>query len=171
MSAQLILFGVLAALTLVSGLGMIISKNPVRSALCLVIVLFSVALLFLTLNAAFIAAIQIIVYAGAIMVLFLFVIMLLNLGAGERQVDRLGASQILAGAAAGVVVITILAAVIAAIPVSPDHKMLAAGMVGPTEIGLALYSSDNPWLYPFEVVSILLLVAAVGAIMLAKKRI
>ena len=158
-------------MTLVAGLGMVISKNPVRSALCLVVVLFSVALLFLTLNAAFIAAIQIIVYAGAIMVLFLFVIMLLNLGGGEREVDRLGTPQVLASAAAGVLVITILAAVIAAIPVLPEHKMLAAGMMGPREIGLALYSADNPWLYPFEVVSILLLVAAVGAIMLAKKRI
>ena len=79
---------------------MILQDNPVRSALYLVLVLFSVAMLFLSLHAVFIAAVQIIVYAGAIMVLFIFVIMLLNLGTPERIVDRLKPQKPLAWVAA-----------------------------------------------------------------------
>ncbi len=93
MTGQLILFGVLAAIAVVCGIAMIMQDNPVRSALYLVLVLFSVALLFLSLHAVFIAAVQMIVYAGAIMVLFIFVIMLLNLGTPERVMDRLKPQQ------------------------------------------------------------------------------
>ena len=166
MTAQLILFGVLAAVAVVCGIAMIVQDNPVRSALYLVLVLFSVALLFLTLHAVFIAAVQVIVYAGAIMVLFIFVIMLLNLGTPERIVDRLKPQQPLA-VVAGVAVILVLATIIAAVPA--PKASVPAGLVGPNEIGLTLFTAD--WLFPFEVVSILLLVAAVGAVMLAKKRI
>ena len=145
---------------------MVLADNPVRSALFLVLVLFSVALLFLSLHAVFIAAVQIIVYAGAIMVLFIFVIMLLNLGTPERVVDRLKPQQpISVLAAAGI--IAVLATIIATVPVKP--QMLPETIVGPSEIGLKLFTAD--WLFPFEIVSILLLVAAVGAVMLAKKRI
>jgi len=108
MTAQLLLFGVLAAIAVVCGIAMILVDNPVRSALYLVLVLFSVALLFLSLHAVFIAAIQVIVYAGAIMVLFIFVIMLLNLGTPERIVDRLKPQQPLA-VVAGLAVIAVLA--------------------------------------------------------------
>lgn len=166
MTAQLVLFGILAAIALVCGVSMILADNPVRSALFLVLVLFSVALLFLSLHAVFIAAVQIIVYAGAIMVLFIFVIMLLNLGTPERVVDRLRPQQPLSVLAA-VGVIAVLATVIASVPVK--SQMLPETIVGPTEIGLKLFTAE--WLFPFEIVSILLLVAAVGAIMLAKKRI
>jgi NADH-quinone oxidoreductase subunit J len=166
MTAQLILFGVLAAIAVVCGIAMILVDNPVRSALYLVLVLFSVALLFLSLHAVFIAAIQVIVYAGAIMVLFIFVIMLLNLGTPERIVDRLKPQQPLS-LLAGLAVIAVLATIIAAVPARP--QTLSTGLVGPYEIGMKLFTAD--WLFPFEVVSILLLVAAVGAVMLAKKRI
>lgn len=166
MTAQLVLFGILAAVAVVCGICMVLADNPVRSALFLVLVLFSVALLFLSLHAVFIAAVQIIVYAGAIMVLFIFVIMLLNLGTPERVVDRLKPQQPLSLLAA-VGVIAVLATVIASVPVKP--QMLPETIVGPSEIGLKLFTTD--WLFPFEVVSILLLVAAVGAVMLAKKRI
>lgn len=166
MTGQLILFAVLAAIAVVCGIMMVLSDNPVRSALYLVLVLFSVAILFLTLHAAFIAAVQIIVYAGAIMVLFIFVIMLLNLGTPERIVDRLKPQKVLSPIL-GLVVVGILAAVIASVPASAQN--LPASMVGPYEIGIALFSPD--WLFPFEAVSILLLVAAIGAVMLAKKRI
>ena len=174
MTGQLILFAVLAAVAVVCGIAMIMQDNPVRSALYLVLVLFSVALLFLSLHAVFIAAVQIIVYAGAIMVLFIFVIMLLNLGTPERIVDRLKPQQWLS-VVAGLAVIAILAIVISTVPI-PAHTMLPTGLVGPQEIALGmdgnnsgLFSKD--WFFPFEVVSILLLVAAIGAVMLAKKRI
>ncbi len=166
MTAQLVLFGILAAIAVVCGICMVLADNPVRSALFLVLVLFSVALLFLSLHAVFIAAVQIIVYAGAIMVLFIFVIMLLNLGTPERVVDRLKPQQPVSVLAA-IGVIAVLAFVIASVPVKP--QMLPEAVVGPSEIGLKLFTAD--WLFPFEVVSILLLVAAVGAVMLAKKRI
>jgi NADH-quinone oxidoreductase subunit J len=166
MTLQLILFGILAAISIVCGVAMILQENPVRSALFLVLVLFSVALLFLELHAVFIAAVQIIVYAGAIIVLFIFVIMLLNLGTPERIVDRLRPQKYISWVV-GLVVVGVLATVIASIPAKP--ALLPATLTGPYEIGMTLFSAD--WLFPFEVVSILLLVAAVGAVMLAKKRI
>jgi NADH-quinone oxidoreductase subunit J len=166
MTLQLILFGILAAISIVCGIAMILQENPVRSALFLVLVLFSVALLFLELHAVFIAAVQIIVYAGAIMVLFIFVIMLLNLGTPEHIVDRLRPQKYISWIV-GLVVVAVLATVIASIPAKP--ALLPATLTGPYEIGMTLFSAD--WLFPFEVVSILLLVAAVGAVMLAKKRI
>ena len=166
MTGQLVLFGILAAIAVVCGVAMIMQDNPVRSALYLVLVLFSVAILFLSLHAVFIAAVQVIVYAGAIMVLFIFVIMLLNLGTPERVVDRLKPQQPLS-VLAGLAVIAVLATVIATVPA--HSQTLPAGLVGPQEIGLRLFTAD--WLFPFEIVSILLLVAAIGAVMLAKKRI
>ena len=166
MTAQLILFGVLAAIAVVCGIAMIMQDNPVRSALYLVLVLFSVALLFLSLHAVFIAAVQIIVYAGAIMVLFIFVIMLLNLGTPERVIDRLKPQQPLS-VVAGIAVILVLATIIATVPA--HSQRLSTELIGPYEIGMKLFTAD--WLFPFEIVSILLLVAAVGAVMLAKKRI
>lgn len=166
MTPQLILFAVLAAVSIVCGVAMILQDNPVRSALYLVLVLFSVAVLFLELHAVFIAAVQIIVYAGAIMVLFIFVIMLLNLGTPERVVNRLRPQTPFAWVV-GVFAILILTSVIVTVKATPQQ--LPAGLTGPYEIGMALFSPN--WLFPFEAVSILLLVAAIGAVMLAKKRI
>ena len=166
MTGQLALFACLAALAVVSAILMVINSNPVRSALYLVLVLFSVAILFLSLYAPFIAAIQIIVYAGAIMVLFIFVIMLLNLGTPEKVLDRLRPQGPLS-VVAGLAVVGILAGVIYSLPTRATS--LPQTLTGPLEIGQYLYASN--WLFPFEVVSILLLVAAVGAVMLAKKRI
>lgn len=162
---------VLAVIAVVCAISMVVQDNPVRSALNLVLVLFSLAIMYLTLNAAFIAAIQIIVYAGAIMVLFVFVIMLLNLGAGETLLDRLKPLRALSLAVAIVLGSIIAWAVVGQAHPSQHGLSLSQAMVGPQEIGVALYSSDSIWLFPFEVVSILLLVAAVGAVMLAKKRI
>ncbi len=166
MTGQLILFCVLAVIALTCAVALILQDNPVRSALYLVLVLFSVAILFLMLHATFIALVQVIVYAGAIMVLFIFVIMLLNLGTPEVIRDNLRPQQFF-GPAVGVVVAGLLTAVLAAGAAAPQS--LPDTLTGPTEIGLALFSPD--WLFPFEVVSILLLVAAIGAVMLAKKRI
>ena len=162
---------VLAVIAVVCAISMVVQDNPVRSALSLVLVLFSLAIMYLTLNAVFIAAIQIIVYAGAIMVLFVFVIMLLNLGSGETLLDRLKPLRALSLAVAVVLGSIIAWAVVGQAHPSQHGLVLSQTMVGPQEIGVALYSSDSMWLFPFEIVSILLLVAAVGAVMLAKKRI
>ena len=166
MNGQLIFFAVLAAISIVCAIGMIVTDNPVRSSLYLVLVLFSVALLFVALHATFLAAVQIIVYAGAIMVLFVFVIMLLNLGSPEKSVDKLRAQKWVAPLLCAVVV-ALLASVITALPAKTT--LLPPQLDGALEIGKGLF--QPVWLFPFEAVSILLLVAAIGAIMLAKKRV
>src|ERR1700712_4567284 len=88
-SAQILLFVIFGLGALATGVTMVLYPNPVRSALFLVLNLFCVAVLYLLLNAYFLAVVQVIVYAGAIMVLFLFVIMLLNLGTPDRSIDKL----------------------------------------------------------------------------------
>jgi len=164
--ANTILFAILAAISVLCAVGVVINDNPVRSALSLVGVLFSVAVLFLTLHASFVAAVQVMVYAGAIMVLFLFVIMLLNLGTPEQVVNRLkpqGPLSVLAG----VVLVAVVAGVVAAVPQA--SVPLSTQMSGAYEIGTTIFTGQ--WLFPFEAVSILLLIATIGAVVLAKRRI
>ncbi len=170
---SVVLFWILAVISVGSAMLVVINKNPVRSALFLVVHFFVLAVLYLTLSAQFIAAVQIIVYAGAIMVLFLFVIMLLNLGAPEALVERGG----MQGPVAIILTMAFFAALTAAGAVSaglgPSRatpETLATG--GTVEsIGIGLFDGTKPWLFPFEVTSILLLVGIVGAIILAKRRI
>jgi NADH-quinone oxidoreductase subunit J len=168
MNGQLVLFALMATIAVVCALGVVIMDNPVRSALCLVLVLFSVAVLFFTLHAVFVGAVQIIVYAGAIMVLFIFVIMLLNLGTGEIDKDRMAVPKWAAIIGAGAT-LAVIAAALVAVPSTYVHPRLADHLTGPDAIGFELFQAN--WLFPFEVISILLLVAAIGAVMLAKKRI
>jgi NADH-quinone oxidoreductase subunit J len=148
-------------------------KNPIYSALSLLIMFFHVAGLYVTLHAEFLAAVQIIVYAGAILVLYLFVVMLLNV----RREDRYH-SQAPAGAFLGLAILTEVvllffqqhyAAPPPGQPGPPDGTVQPAlEAVGNTEtIGEVLYSI---YLFPFEVASLILLVAMIGAIILAKKK-
>ena len=141
-------------------------RNPIYSALSLLIMFFHVAGLYVTLHAEFLAAVQIIVYAGAILVLYLFVVMLLNL----RQDDRYHRQWPMA---AGVGVALIVEAVILTVmkgwttPVVASGKEATVGGTSNTAaIADVLYST---YLLPFEVASLILLVAMIGAIMLAKK--
>ncbi|MBC8137783.1 MAG: NADH-quinone oxidoreductase subunit J, partial [Fibrella sp.] len=112
LAPQVLLFLTFGFGALATALTMLLHPNPVRAALFLVLNLFCVAVLYLLLNAYFLAAVQVVVYAGAIMVLFLFVIMLLNLGSPDRTVDRLRSQQPLAALAglvlAGAVAITLV---------------------------------------------------------------
>ena len=173
LNVQVFLFALFALHALATGILMVVQTNPIRSALFLVLNLFSVAVLYLLLNAWFLAAVQVIVYAGAIMVLFLFVIMLLNLGAPDRAVDKLKLQQpfaVLAG--------MILAGVIGwfalkdvANPVLTGAEQTQSSLMGTVEqIGITLYNPAYPWLFPFEVTSILLLIAVIGSVVLAKRR-
>lgn len=162
-------FVVIAIVAILGGAGMVLSDNPVHSALFLIVNLFCVAVLYLSLSAEFLAVVQVIVYAGAIMVLFLFVITLLNPirsagprpSAGRAWLAGILALLLLAEAAA--VVVTGAAA---GAPVPPLPAAIAADNV--RAIGALLYGQ---YLFPFEVTSILLLVAIVGATVLAKRRI
>jgi NADH-quinone oxidoreductase subunit J len=141
-------------------------RNPIYSALALLIMFFHVAGLYVTLHAEFLAAVQIIVYAGAILVLYLFVVMLLNL----RQDDRYHRQWPMAGAVG--VTLVIEAIILTAMkgrttPVVTSGTETTVGGTSNTEaIGDVLYST---YLFPFEVASLILLVAMIGAILLAKK--
>ena len=164
-----ILFYVFATMTVLSAVLVVAHRHPVYSAVFLIQTLFAVAGLFLLLNAQFIAAIQVLVYAGAIMVLFLFVVMLLNLGRVPRVSLRLLGLKIAAGAA----VVALLYVVIITVrhgDVGRVTDEVSPGVireVGHTElIGQLLFTE---FLFPFEVVSVLLLAAMVGVVVLAKQ--
>ena len=157
-----ILFYAFAALALICGVMVLASRNPVNSAMFLVLTIAFLAGLFVLLEAFFLAAIQILVYAGAVMVLFLFVIMLLDLKVEERRrIKTLG----IAGAIISVgTILAIFFKSLGSTPLSatraPDFK------AGTMELGHLLFSQ---YLLPFEIISVLLLVAMVGVILLSKK--
>lgn len=161
-----ILFYVFAFLTLACGVLVVanpFSRNPVTSAMFLVLTIISMAGLFVLLHAFFLAAVQILVYAGAVMVLFLFVIMLLDLKDEERRkVKKLGllTGLISVGAIAGIFVKSLLAT-------RPGAGLPSPTTIGDTaNLGTMLFTK---YLLPFEIVSLLLLVAMVGVILLSKK--
>jgi NADH-quinone oxidoreductase subunit J len=141
-------------------------RNPIYSALALLIMFFHVAGLYVTLHAEFLAAVQIIVYAGAILVLYLFVVMLLNL----RQDDRYHRQWPMAGIVGATLVIEAIILTVmkgwTAPVVTAGTETTVRGTTNAGAIGDVLYST---YLFPFEVASLILLVAMIGAIMLAKK--
>ena len=151
---------------------MITTKNPVRSALALVTTFLCVAVYYITLSAQFIAAVQVIVYAGAIMVLFLFVIMLLNLGAPQALEEKGSLQPVIAWSLGGILLLTLTAARSLFTLNSPQAGANVYEPLGTVRaIGLNLFDPAQPWLFPFEMTSILLLVATVGAIIMAKRQV
>ncbi|MCF6157004.1 MAG: NADH-quinone oxidoreductase subunit J [wastewater metagenome] len=164
------LFYIMAAVAVVSAVYLIFEKNPVYSILYLVMILISIAVLYLLLGAQFIAAVQIIVYAGAIMVLFLFVVMLLNLSAKEELKDALSFQKIPA-IVMGIVLLSAIGIILRSkIPLGKQGEYTSAYVhdVGNTQlIGKLLFTK---YLLPFEITSILLFIAAIGAIILAKRK-
>jgi NADH-quinone oxidoreductase subunit J len=168
-----IVFWLFAVSSIVSAAICITRKSPVASALWLVGTMFSLAAIFLLLDAQFIAAIQILVYAGAIMVLFLFVIMLLNLGRSGPQ-DMLGwVGRLVMLAVAGLLGVELWVLARAA---PSDQLVLTGESVADlaTEHGAVGMMSEplfHGFLLPFEITGILLLAAIVGAVVLAKRRI
>jgi NADH-quinone oxidoreductase subunit J len=157
-------FALLAAAIVLSALGVILVRNPVRSALCLVLTLFFLAVLFLFLDAHLVGALQIIVYTGAIMVLFLFVIMLLNL-----QTDPAESSAVTTLSAAGALCTLFVGILIYMVGSVPSVAGPAAQRFGTIEsVAEALFLRLT---LPFEITSVLMLVAIVGAVVLAKRSI
>ncbi|MCX6641139.1 MAG: NADH-quinone oxidoreductase subunit J [bacterium] len=162
-----VFFVILAVVTVFSALMVILQKNPMTSVLFLILAFFSTAALYVLLSAPFLAAVQIIVYAGAIMVLFLFVIMLLNLNRikeeGSPLLKALG--MMVAG------MLLVIAAVVIRSTVIPSDSGFVAGTepgFGSVEaIGRSLFTT---YLLPFEIASFLLLAAIIGAVVLAKKK-
>jgi len=144
----------------------VVFRNPIYSALSLLVMFFHVAGLYVTLHAEFLAAIQIIVYAGAILVLYLFVVMLLNVKRDERY-NQQGTVAVFLGVVLlteALLLVLSRGLTVAAPDPGPEG---AAKAVGNTEsIGEVLYST---YLFPFEIASLILLVAMIGAIVLAKR--
>ncbi|MBN1203689.1 MAG: NADH-quinone oxidoreductase subunit J [Myxococcaceae bacterium] len=167
MNIEQVLFGAFAFLTLLSAGLVIFARSPISSAMALVSTFFFLAGIYVLLWAHTVAALQVLVYAGAIMVLFLFVIMLLNLG-DELPGSRLTFSRILGGgAAAGL--FAVLALAIARVPGRVADLGTQQESFGTLKaIGASIFTT---WLLPFEAVSLLLLVAMVGAVVVAKSRI
>lgn len=162
---QDILFYIVAFLTLVFGFLVVLnpfSRNPVTSAMFLVLTIASLAGLFVLLHAFFLAAVQILVYAGAVMVLFLFVIMLLDLKAEERQ--RPTVLRLLTGlVAVGAILFAFLHSALDLAPPAYSSSDLDGGT---RALGNLLF---RDYLLPFEILSVLLLVAIVGVVLLSKK--
>ncbi len=163
---ELILFGLFATLAVVCGVSLVVQKHPISSALSLIGVMGSLAVLYLLLGAEFIAAVQLIVYAGAIMVLFVFVIMLLNTGA-ESSLGKSWPSRLL-GIPLLTVFLALLAYLIQHLAPSLGRARFGDFPSGARDIGRSLFTK---YLLPFEVTSVLVLIAILGAIVLARKEI
>ena len=162
MILDVILFYGAAIVAIASGLFVISQRNPINSALSLIITMCSLAVMFAMLGSGFIAVLQVVVYAGAIMVLFLFVIMLLN--AKQEEGERMGGIG-RAGIILGVILAVQSVIVVwrGSLSLPTNHQEMAS-----VDVARGLFS-DPRFLYPFEATSILILAAMVGAIVVARK--
>jgi NADH-quinone oxidoreductase subunit J len=167
--AETLFFLLVAAVALISGLMVVTCKNPINSALSLILTFFCLATFYVMLNAPFMAAIQVIVYAGAIMVLIVFVIMLLNI---RSEAGKRGAHTVFFSSVIGALGLVEALYFISKSSLTGSKGGLDKGIIekfGHTElIGRSLFTQ---FLLPFEITSILLLVAIIGAVILSKKKI
>jgi len=159
---HLILFFIFAGLCLAGAVNLLLQSHPISSALSLIVVMTSLAVLYLLLGAEFLAAAQVIVYAGAIMVLFTFVIMLLNAGREERTLGSKAAAIV--GFPSVVAILAVLATVILHIQ-GLGHAALREGITTTEDLSRVLF---HELLLPFEVTSVLILIAILGAVALAR---
>ena len=168
MSTLLIIFYLLSAVTLATAFLTIYSKNPIHSDIYLVICFFTIAFHFLLLNSQFLAIVQIIVYSGAIMVLFLFTIMLMNLNKENEvhkpRITRLGAIVSFVMICAILITVFKLAE-----PFVPEYYNSGKDYQSIKVLGKVLLDGEAGFMVPFEFVSILLLVAMIGTVLLSKK--
>lgn len=154
-----------AALAISGALGTILSRKPMHSVLALIVTFFSLSGIYVLLNAQFLAVVNIIVYAGAIMVLFLFVIMFLNLRQESNELRN--TSMVLAATVSGLLLVLMLVAVFRKAYIEPVSPALFSSRTGMIEkLGDLLYKH---YMLPFELVSVLFLVAISGAILIGKR--
>ena len=158
------LFFLLAIICIASVLGMIISKDQAYNALFLILAFVCLGGLFALLDAPFIAAVQIIIYAGAIMILFIFVVMMINLRKGIGP-EKKKWTMYFAIVIAVVLIVELILTVKGVL--EPVTSVASEQLGSPTELGRLLFTK---YLYPFEITSILIIAALVGAIVLVKKR-
>jgi NADH-quinone oxidoreductase subunit J len=164
MTPELIIFYVLAALAAIGALSLILQKHPIHSALSLIVVMVALAGLYLLMGAEFVAAVQIIVYGGAIMVLFVFVIMLLNAGVEEHTNFSKLAGYL--GVPLGLALTAFIAAAIAR---STETVQAASPTLSARTTKSISEMIFKQFVYPFELTSFLILVAILGAIVLAQR--
>jgi NADH-quinone oxidoreductase subunit J len=164
-TAPLLVFWALAIMAVLGAISLILQRHPIHSALSLIVVMIALAGLYLLMGAEFVAAVQIIVYGGAIMVLFVFVIMLLNAGAEERTNFSKLATPFVGIPLAGALLVALAAGIVAghgSVQAAPQESLTA-----PTKALANLLFQD--FVYPFELTSFLILVAILGAIVLAQR--
>lgn len=162
MTPQMVIFLVLAAIAIAGAVNVILQRHPIHSAISLISVMIALAGLFLLLESEFIAVVQIIVYAGAIMVLFVFVIMLLNAGAEERT--NMSRMARYAGVPLAIFLLIELAYQIGAAALSMTPQPLAEDVT--RRLSMLLFQD---FVFPFELTSILILIAILGALVLAQR--
>jgi NADH-quinone oxidoreductase subunit J len=160
-------FYLLAGIMVIGGIMVITRKNPVHSALVLIVTLLAQASIYLMLYAPFVAGVQIILYAGGIMVLFLFVIMLVSIDRSmkERQFNSQWVVGLIAATALGGLFIAVYTKGMA---IFPDHVLPVVENDNTQKVATMLYGQ---YMFAFEIASLLLLVAIIGAVVMAKKRI
>ncbi len=169
-SLHFYLFGVLA---LASSLAFVTRKSPVAAALWLVNTMFCLAVLYIMLDAQFIGIIQILVYAGAIMVVFLFVVMLLNLGHPKEISDARGKLPSIIAGALGVIMLALIGVTLRGrmeAPSAVTERIMSAEVERVGAVGAVAEPLFREYLLAFEVTSLVLLVAMVGAVVLGKRR-
>ena len=162
---MLTLFYILSAITLATAFLTILSKNPIHSAIYLVLCFFSIAGHYLMFNAQFLAIVHVIVYSGAIMILMLFTIMLMNLNKEDEQNKSL-LTRVAAALAFCLVAFVLLATFIKAQPVINEYHVSGQDYQSIKVLGQVLL---NEYMVPFEFASVLLLVSMIGAVLLSKK--
>ncbi len=164
MTAQLAVFFVLAALAVIGAVSLILQKHPIHSALSLIVVMVALAGLYLLMGAEFVAAVQIIVYGGAIMVLFVLVIMLLNAGIEEHpSISKMAGVP-------GLLLVAALAGFIAATITRSTDTVQAALQTGAMSSTKGISNMlFRDFVYPFELTSFLILIAILGATVLAQR--
>jgi NADH-quinone oxidoreductase subunit J len=158
-------FLIVAVIAVGSALGLVLRRNAIHGALFLVVNLASVAVLYLTLQAEFLALAQVIIYAGAIMVLFVFAIMVLIPGKEETGPDPRRRLRLAAVPVSALLVVGLLAALVGTRSLAPATP--GSEVMGLTALGRALFTD---YLFPFELTSVLLLAAMVGVLLLARRR-
>ena len=163
---SLFLFWIFAVLTLVFGAAVVLNRNPVASALSLVVSFLGLSALFMSLNAFFVGIIQVLVYVGAVMVLFLFIIMLLDIGAEERR--RI--NWLAAAGGIGVAVILLIQICVVIARLQPAPRAFPPLAISATDdvwnIGQLLFNNYN---LPFQIIGVLVLVATIGVVLLSQR--
>lgn len=169
-SLNFYLFGILA---LASALAFVTRKSPVAAALWLVNTMFCLAVLYIMLDAQFIGIIQILVYAGAIMVVFLFVVMLLNLGHPREITDARGKLPSIVAGLLGVIMLALIGVTLRGrveAPAAVTERLMSAQVERVGAVGAVAEPLFREYLLAFEVTSLVLLVAMIGAVVLGKRR-